>query len=488
MANKSFNTQKYAKFIASNVRSAVQNGTNLYLAVGRPAPWINEPNDPDTPSTSTQSVDYAYWRDILGMKKITANDIALVIPRYNWSRGTVYTQYDDTNEHLMKEQFYTVSQSLSDGYYYVYKCLWNNNGSRSDNNPAQDIGFALAPIELGDGYIWKLMYRIDPEYYKFMTPQWIPVLTNSIVRDYAIANAGALPIEVPLVIEHGGVGYDPSNDAAIAIVISLDGDGSGANIDWSTTNFTANSLTSLYLSNAGSGYTRVDAINVTQSSADDDAVVRAIIPPHIGHGYNPESELGAAAVIVTGNMEYSENAKLTTVNDYRRIMLVSNPLLANGNIANGVFYTQTYDCVLTSTTGVFAPDNIITVANTAYPVAGRVVDVIGNVIRITDVSDKGRSAAFVSGDQINSNSGATGTLGAITPPELTFFSGDILYVNHHTTIERNPNQIEEFKIVFSYGSGVSSQDFSSASASPSASPSPSRSPSGSPSASTSPSA
>ena len=123
---------------------------------------------------------------------------------------------------------------------------------------------------------------------------------------------------------------------------------------------------------------------------------------------------------------------------------------------------------------------------------GRVVDVItsnGNfVIRLTDVSNKGRTPAFTNGDTITLSNGVSGVLGTVTSPELAFFSGDILYVNHHTTIERNPNQSEDFKIVFSFGTGVSSEDFSSASASPSASPSLSRSHSTSPSTSISPSA
>jgi hypothetical protein len=124
--------------------------------------------------------------------------------------------------------------------------------------------------------------------------------------------------------------------------------------------------------------------------------------------------------------------------------------------------------VIASNTGTFVPDDIITVSNTAYAVTGRVVDVVTEnasiVMRITDVNDKGRTGlvvnantqlAFMPGDTVTTTGKSAtfaSTSTAISVPELDPFTGQIIYVNHHTTITRKANKIEQFKIVFQFGS------------------------------------
>ena len=106
MANKSINTQKYATYLAEQfVNGVTGNTTQLYLAVGRPENWTeNEPN-PDTPTADTQSVDYAYWRDMLGAKRISSNNVSIVVGRKNWTSGTIYAQYDDTDSDLLSKKW-----------------------------------------------------------------------------------------------------------------------------------------------------------------------------------------------------------------------------------------------------------------------------------------------------------------------------------------------------------------------------------------------
>lgn len=454
MANKSLNTQKYATFAAAQLAHSVHSNTaQVYLAVGRPTSWENEPNDPDTPTLDTQSVDFAYWRDLLGAKRIASGDACLVIPRRNWEAGTVYDQYDDTAEDLMDLDFYVVDQSQETGYHYVYKCLWNNYGAESTVSPAATVGdWETRPISLSDdGYVWKYLYRIEPSYEKFLTTEWMPVYANTAVAGVATQFAGQIPVEVPLLINDGGSGYDPTDESGITITI--DGDGANAEILFADLTFLNNAVANVVLTSGGLGYTKIDAIDIEQFTANSAADLRVIIPPFPNHGFNPVNELGAAAVMFTSELAFSEDDLLTTVNDYRRIMLLVNPLLANGAIATDTFYRQTYDCVLASNTGVFQPDDLITVQN--YNVTGRVVDVVTsngqNVIRITDVADKGRADAFVEGDQISSNS-VTGVISTVSEPELTFFSGDVVYVHNHTTIERSADQTEQFKLVFNFGS------------------------------------
>jgi hypothetical protein len=299
-----------------------------------------------------------------------------------------------------------------------------------------------------------------------MTATWMPVFANNTVATDANTNSGRLAIEVPIIINSGGAAYNPANLASITATVS--GDGRNAAIVLSTNNFTSNAVTNLAFANGGFGYTKVDSISLTQIGVSNTANLRAIIPPHPNHGYDPINELGATGIMISTELDYDENAKLTTVNDYRRVMLLANPQLPTGNVANGDFYRQTYDCVIASNTGTFVPDDIITVSNTAYAVTGRVVDVVtenaSTVMRITDVNDKGRTGlvvnantqlAFMPGDTVTTT-GKSATFAstntAISVPELDPFTGQIIYVNHHTTITRKANKIEQFKIVFQFGS------------------------------------
>ena len=456
MANKSLNTRKYSTFLAKQFVNSVKNAVSyLYLTVGRPQVWENEPNDPDAPTADTQSVDFGYWRDLLGAKLVGNTDVSLVIPRRDWEENSTYDQYDDTNASLFASDFYVVDQPVASSYYYVYKCLWNANGAASTVPPSSIAG-NTSPVRLEDNYVWQYLYRIEPDNAKFVTSSWIPVFANTTVSGLAAAAVGRIPTEVPLIINSGGMDYNPSLLSSISV--SIDGDGSNASIILTTDNFTDNAVSSLNFTQGGLGYTKIDSIAITQSGVSNTASVRAIIPPYPNHGYDPTEELGAAAVMVSVNLEYAESDQLTTVNDYRRIMLVSDPLLANSAQATGTFYQQTYNCVLTSNSATFAADDLITVSNTTYQVTARVVDVITvtgqKTIRLTDISDKGRASAFVAGDLIlSSTTGVkSGVLGTITEPELQPYSGNVLYVNHHSTVTRGLKQIENFRLVFQLGS------------------------------------
>ena len=92
---------------------------------------------------------------------------------------------------LEDANFYVVTDD-----YNVYKCLDNNNNSRSTYKPT---GTQLDPIKTQDGYIWKFMYNIPINLRnKFYTDEYIPVVTaltnhfysNGTVDNIFIANKG----------------------------------------------------------------------------------------------------------------------------------------------------------------------------------------------------------------------------------------------------------------------------------------------------------
>ena len=486
----SINTNKYRTFLAQQFRTTLLLGgadstvkaditstntalmsagaattSEFYLGVGRPQSWTNDAAPP-APTQDTQSLDFTAWRDLLGAKHITANNSALVITRHDWATDTVYTQYDDTNASLMSNTFYVLD--TTELPYKVYKCLWNNAdsdhiaGANSTVAPST-TGTTVTPKLTADGYVWKYMYTITTDDYTYLTAAWMPVITNSTVSADATAYAGKLPIVVPLVVTAGGSDYNPAGDATATLL----GDGTGAtiNADAGATGiaFSANAVANVSFYAGGSGYTTTDAVTVTQSGSSNTATVRALIPPYPNHGHDAVKELGCVSVMLTAELAYAEphsNSSMTVVNEYRRVMLLRDPLLADGSVANGIFYQQTYDCSLTSNTATFEPDDVVTVTNTTYTVTGTVVDVIKNsespqesVVRITNVHDGGRTAAgyvaFANTDTITSSS-VSAVLGTVRVPELKIYSGNVLYIDQRVPVTRSAAQVEEVRLVFGF--------------------------------------
>jgi hypothetical protein len=82
------------KSLAEGVyRDVVTRSSNYYYYLGKTLSWTDELNPP-YPIDS-----YAYERnarsEIITMKQIGPSDVAFVIPRRNWTSGTVYDMYDD---------------------------------------------------------------------------------------------------------------------------------------------------------------------------------------------------------------------------------------------------------------------------------------------------------------------------------------------------------------------------------------------------------
>jgi hypothetical protein len=429
----------------------------LYLTIGRPTEWTND-NNPPTPNTSTQSLDFEVWRDMMAAKRIDSANTAFVIPRRDWANNTLYVQYDDTVANITSSNIYVLdTQALP---YRVYKCLWNNNGANSTVAPST-TGNTVTAVATADGYVWQYMYTVSFDDYQFLTDAWMPVKTDALVQTSAQTTYGQLSTVVPLVMTSNGGGFNPSGTFAV----SFGGDGNGAVIAANTTSlsFTSNTITKITFANGGIGYSTANTVTVSQVGASANATARVIIPPYPNHGFDPQIELGGAAFMITAVLEDDELDRLTTTNEYRRIMLLENPQLANGTLASSTFYRQTYDLYLSSNTGPFSPDDQIYVSNnTEFVVTATVVDTLSvsgvTVVRVTSVNDKGRCAcvsgdnAFEPGDEITNATveGSIAVISSVTPPELLPFSGQVLYIDQREPVTRAPQQSEEIKLVFRF--------------------------------------
>jgi hypothetical protein len=232
----------------STFRDIKSNTVKFYYFLGKALPY-GISDEPETPN-ATFNYEQQTKRDIVLVKRVSINDISFVIPRIDWSNGTVYDHYDDSYSatnlansgapSLETAKFYIVTSSNN-----VYKCLDNNNNAPSLIQPSNTDNLQFKE---SDGYVWKFMYSIPLILQrKFTTPAFIPVTTSMSSRYY---NNGGID---NVVVLNGGSGYHPDS-TTITIVSST---GKDAVIRPDIDNITG-AITGVIIDNPGESYLDVE--------------------------------------------------------------------------------------------------------------------------------------------------------------------------------------------------------------------------------------
>lgn len=183
-------TKKFSNHISQQVVESITEPSNTayYVFASRHVPYANGDDVIPTPLDSVNETFVQPYDEMVFGKRVTSNDVALMAPRYNWTSNTVYAKYDHADGTLFTKQFYVVSNTGS--FYNVYKCLDNNGGAYSIQEPTDTSESACSFITTSDGYKWKLMYRMpSATFTKFATQSYMPVVTSSNVAAAAVAGA-----------------------------------------------------------------------------------------------------------------------------------------------------------------------------------------------------------------------------------------------------------------------------------------------------------
>ena len=430
-------TENFRVFNATQFVEYIADTNNLYLFIGRPQSWDNEPTAPTPVNVPYQ--DTLYWSDTVALKRIIPNDFKQVVLRKNWSAGVVYSQYDNASSTLYGSNFYVLTQDNN-----VYKCISNNFGAASSIKPT---GTSINVITTSDGYQWKYLYSLsDTDLLKFLTGDFMPVNLNYDVTSTAIKGT----IDNAVVVNSGNSYSTNSN-----ITVSVLGDGSGAIIG-SILITGANTIDRIILDAPGSNYTYANL--VIQGGGGANATARAIVSPINGHGSDVLTELGARYVMINTRLNYAEGGgDFPVVNDYRRIGIVKNPTSnATSTIATETTLDATITLNVSNVTGTFSLDEYISGDNTnsnAFIVSANANVASGNVtIRyITPIELFSGNIIFSAGETIRgANSLAVGTISRITPAEVKKNTGQILYVENRAKITRASDQAENIHIVIEF--------------------------------------
>ena len=412
---------------------------NIYLTIGRVAPWDNDLEPPQADSSVSSFNDV--WHQMIAAKLITGGDVRHGIRRINWEENKVYDQYDHRTGSILYDssQFYVLTTDWN-----IYKCLSNAMGSISTVMPTQTI--TDSAVEEQDGYIWKYMYSLTAEErIRFMTDDHIPVRTLSVdnntlqwrVQDEAIA--GSIDI---IRVDDVGSGYTNAN----SISVTITGDGTGATAR-AKINSTSNTVSAITLINRGAGYTTA---TVSISGTGTGANASIVVPPPGGHGSDALRELGGSYLILNPRIKSTEGGKISINNEYRQIAIIQSPIVVGtGNAASNTVYSQVLRLTVSPGAISFNEDEYVyqgeSLATADFK--GLVVDfdTSNNILQLTDTFGDVTSTIL-----LGANSGAARFIESITEKELRLYSGSLLYIDQIVPIERAADQTEDYKIVLKF--------------------------------------
>ena len=341
------------------------NPTNTAIEYGQ-TDWQTNPPDPKDSFEQESS----YHNSMLFMKRITSDDVRMIIPRFNWQSGSIYDRYrhniDNTNPStsLDAKTLYESKYIVVNSEYKVYLCI--NNGEDPENKNGQkstaEPNFATitpqkATTNATDGYIWKYLFTISPaDVIKFATEKYIPLPkdwgTGSNLDVFNSAVDGKLEKNA-ITIKNRGSQYKFSSGTQVTLPIY--GDGVGGKVSISINSDAQ--VESAEIVDGGVGYTKAfvifqgvgeTGIGEAYSTAlnyvdpNDTSTSRVTIdggsgaefeiacPPKGGHGFNINRECGAHRVMVYS--KYDSDPDYVTGNNFSRIGIVKNPTVYNSSV------------------------------------------------------------------------------------------------------------------------------------------------------------
>ena len=432
---------------------------SIYCFLSRVETWDND-NSPPTP-TQDQKYIKEVFKNMFVAKQITSSNMSPVTQRIDWNSGVIYDYYtDDENMFEVNEDGFLAKKFyVKNRYDQVFKCLWNNNGGASTDEPFFQPGTYNTNnvfVSGVDKYKWKYLYSIDiGNKSKFMDTTWMPVPLGSQTPN-GLTSAGIGSIDV-INVTNGGSGYDVANSR---VTITITGDGSGATANAVVS---AGILTDINVFTPGSNYSYANVtITAANTQIGSGAVAFAPTSPVGGHGYDPASELGCSRIMFSVEFNSTEAINgidyIPTDIDYRQLGLLYNPIATDTvpNFANNSIYDLSTQMTVASGFGVYTNDEVVsqtdvTIGSLTY---GQVVftgtvlsfNTSTNVVRLINT----HGTPIFNSSLTGQTSGTARTLLVATTPNFIKFSGYIAYIENRSGVQRSVDGIEQFKFVLGY--------------------------------------
>jgi hypothetical protein len=449
-------------------RGTTTSSESIYCFLSHVEPW---PNDPGTglESTPTPTQDQQYiknvFKNMFVAKQITSANISPVTQRFDWTKGTIYDYYQDNvdmfatdSSGLLVKTFYVRNR-----YDQVFKCLWNNNGQPSTDEPYFQPGtYNTNNVYVSgiDGYKWKYIYTVDiGNKTKFMDSIWMPVpLGSNTPNPNTTAGIGSIDV---VNVMNGGSNYDPVGSP---ITITITGVGNTVQATANVGSVINGVIKDITVYNAGANYTNANVIITTSGAgAGSNAVAIAPVSPIGGHGFDPVSELGCNHVMYITEFNSTETINgvdyVPTDIDYRQVGLLFNPMANDTypNFANNSIYDLTTQLVVAGGVGgIFVGDETVTQVDTTVGSStyGQTVfkatvlsfNSATNVLKLINTL----GTPITNGSIQGNTSGAARTILTVSNPNFIKFSGYIAYIENRAGVQRSTDGMEQFRFVLGY--------------------------------------
>jgi len=441
------------------------DSNNYYLGIGKTDVW----NVTDTaPSTivDAETTKRDFRNNLQSIQKISS--VSFVAKRYNWSSGTIYQPYRDTQNSTDNGQYYVITQSNR-----VYICLRQGRDVSGNVNTStvdpDTTGTTTSPVVTSDGYVWKFLFTESAtRLNSFATSNFIPVekitasagLSNIQQSQKDVQDAASSGQIVGYLVNSGGTGFtsaptitvsgNGSNARAVATVAS--GAIVAVNVDDSAGGFPF-----------GSGY---DNATVTVTGSGSGAVVKPIISSN-GIGADPRDDLKSSSIMFNSKIvgeAGSGDFLVGTGADFRQVGILKNPKIPTSRSAADSDFTATTGSALkiltlnsgTGLTGLDV-DDIMSQVQASVTAKAYVNKITGTDADATVLYHQNDNTGFVpfldGGNAIKDSAEDTtvfGTFVSDSDGEVNPYSGDLLYVENRAAVERTAAGTEDIKITIQF--------------------------------------
>jgi hypothetical protein len=432
------------KLIQDIFDDALDSATYYYIGIGRSEDWDSSDTAPTPVNRDRDERLFRYSLQSI----IAANTYSFVIPRYNWSSGSVYNQYNDNVSGQPAVSYYIVTDENK-----VYLCVRqgkDSNGSAvvSTVKPTH-TDISLDPET--DGYIWKYLYTVTTaDANNYLTANFFPVkLADSsgpLDADFNqyVVQQSAIPRQiVGYRVTAAGTGF--TSDPAVTVV----GNGSGAHARAIVTS--TGTIGAIEVDDSAGGFPHgtnyTNANIVISGGGGSGATAVPIFGPPTGLGADPRDDLRSTAIMFNVKPSGIVNGDFVVGNDFRQIGLIKNPTLVDSDELFVDLQGRGLKMMnISSATGDFAEDDIVVGGSST---ARAIIDYYNDSSQIWyhQTEDTG-FVSFTDGENITTSSASATADSANVAPEFDIHSGDVLYIdNRSQSITRAVGQTEDIKII-----------------------------------------
>ena len=455
-------TDKLKNLVVDLIKANDSDASNrYYAAIGRSEAWNDSDVSPTPLRTKSEENDF---RNSMQSMKLVA-DVSLVIPRYNWSTGTFYSAYDDTQVGQPTNAYYVINANQQ--VYMVLRASVSATGTAVASTVEPTGNTTGTPFKTSDGYVWKFMYSISAtDANKFQSANFIPVksipftnINSSVaeVEQKAVQDAAVHGQIIGYGIESAGAGYGS------APTLTVHGNGSNAAATATISGgqvvkveVADSSDASLKIASFGSGYDYAN-VEVSGGSPTKPVKVRPILANSGGLGHDATIDFKASAIMFNAKPSGTETLDFVIGQDFRQVGLIKNPQTDSaGHGGNGV------STAFTSSTGRALKALNFSAVNTAFGEDKTILGATSGAKAFID-KDSGNSVfyhqnddtgfkSFQAGETVSETDGTgEGVLDSAGAFETTFevnpHTGELLYIDNRSAVTRSADQTEDIKIV-----------------------------------------